>query len=158
VINTPSIILWIDPGLTTGWATWNPYTRCFFSGQVFGMIEAAAHISDLLTPDQNTLPWAVGWEDFVIRPGSSYLDLDTTALQVIGATRWIAANLMITTLYPQQAADRVLGEKHLVTLGWNRPSREDDANSAAAHLLSYLLGNRLLPAELLTKITDKMME
>lgn len=154
---TPAIITWVDPGLTTGIASWYPATSEFYSTQVFGILEAAFQIRDTLTvsSDAGTSP-VVGWEDFVIRPGSSHLDLDTSALELIGAMKVMAADLGATVLCPQQPADRSLGEKHLKTLGWNRPSREDDANSAAAHLLSYLLSHRLLPVSLMKKITSKM--
>jgi hypothetical protein len=152
---TPSFFMWIDPGLTTGWAMWYPATYHFYSGNVTGLIPAAAHVQNALRlPSRRA---AIGWEPFAIRPGSSRLALDTTALEVIGAVKWIAYALNATVLPPSQPSDRKLGELHLRTLGWHRPG-PDHADSAASHLLSYLLRERLLPADLLAKITRKQEE
>jgi|SRR5277367_1885475 len=155
-MSKPPVITWLDPGLTTGIASWYPATGELVSEQIFGMLEASYQIRDILNipSDEATRP-AIGWEAFTIRPGSSHLDLDTTALEVIGTTKMTAADLNVTVFWPQQPADRSLGEKHLVTVGWHRPGREH-ANVAAAHLLSYLLEARLLPADMLVKITEKM--
>jgi hypothetical protein len=148
--------MWLDPGLTTGIARWYPVTDEFYSEQVFGMLEASFHVRDILTvsSDEITRP-VIGWEAFVIRPGSSHLDLDTTALEVIGTTKMTAADLNATVPWPQQPADRSLGEKHLMTVGWYKPGCEH-ANAAAAHLLSYLIESRLISTEMLAKIAEKM--
>lgn len=148
----PSLVLWLDPGLVTGWATWRPAAALFTAGHVTGVIAAGELIDEMLSlADGNG---AVGYENFTIRPGSSRLRLNTTALEVIGVTKW-AAHLAGCRVLPQLQPDaRKLGEKHLKTVGWNRPG-PDDVTSASSHLLSYLLQERQLPASLLKKITRK---
>jgi hypothetical protein len=143
--------VWLDPGLVTGWATWDAVTAQFYSGQQAGMIEAAATVRDLLlaAPRGHS---AIGWEAFTVRPGSSRLSLDLTAIEVIGATRWIAADLSATVLRPSQPADRMLGQKNLRAVGWHQAG-PDHADSAASHLLAYLIRERQLPAGFLSRIT-----
>jgi hypothetical protein len=144
--------MWLDPGLATGWAVWYPLTRKFLSGVANGLVTAVTYVKAVLsTPLSHA---AVGWEAFTIRPGSSRLRLDTTALEVIGAVKWVAHELGVTILPPAQPADRSLGQKHLKALGWHQPG-PDHADSAAAHLAAYLLRDRLMPAELLAKITSE---
>ena len=155
MVHSPSLTVWLDPGKVTGWATWRPADDQFLSGQVTGLLEAANRVRDIIGMVSAGNLVAIGWEAFTIRPGSAHLDLDTTALEVIGAVQWIAAEAKATVLKPQQPSDRTLGQKHLATLGWHRPG-PDHADSAASHLLSYLITTRQLPAELLAKITEKM--
>ena len=155
MINQPSLILWLDPGLDTGWAVWYPVASQFYSGHVKGMLEAAELIHEHLSLTDGFA--VVGWEGFTIRPGSSRLALDTTALEVIGAARWIAKETGTRVLPPPQPDARKLGNKHLKTVGWHRTG-SDDRTSAASHLLSYLLQERQLPANLLAKITRKQEE
>lgn len=142
--------------MVTGWATWYPDASLFYSGQQLGLLEAVSMVRDVILSENCHSSVSIGWEAFTIRPGSSHLDLDTTAIEVIGAVRWLAADFNTVVLQPQQPSDRSLGSKHLKTLGWNRSEKEDDANSAASHLLSYLLSSRLLPTELMVKITGKV--
>jgi hypothetical protein len=97
---------------------------------------------------------SVGWEAFTIRPGSSRLALDTTALEVIGAVKWIAHTLGVKVLKPAQPGERKLGQRHLMAVGWHRTG-PDHADAAASHLLAYLIRERQLPAGMLAKITDK---
>ena len=153
--DTSSLIMWLDPGLDTGWATWQPAARLFFSGHVRGVITAGQLVDEALSlADGNG---AVGWESFIIRPGSSRLRLDTTALEVIGTAKWLA-HVTGSRVLPQLQPDaRKLGEKHLRTVGWHRPG-PDHVTSAASHLLSYLLQERQLPTRLLEKITRKQEE
>jgi hypothetical protein len=129
-----------------------PSAGLFTSGYVRGVIEAGELADEMLSlADENG---AVGWEAFTIRPGSSRLALDTTALEVIGVVKWVVhvtGSLVLPQLQPDS---RKLGEKHLRTVGWHRPG-PDHVTSAASHLLSYLLQERQLPAYLLGKITRK---
>jgi hypothetical protein len=149
----PYLIMWLDPGLSTGWAVWYPITMKFLSGVADGLISAITYVTTVLSRPLASHA-AIGWEAFTIRPGSSRLRLDTTALEVIGAVKWVAHELGATVLAPAQPADRSLGQKHLKALGWHRPG-PDHADSAASHLASYLLRERLMPAGLLAKITSE---
>lgn len=150
----PQLLMWIDPGLDTGWAVWRPDTSYFSSGNVHGVIDAGRCIRSQLSSSHDA---AIGCEGFTIRPGSSKLKLDTTALEVIGVARWLACQTGARLLPLTQPDSRKLGQLHLKTVGWHRPG-PDHADSAASHLLSYLLQERQLPADLLAKITRKQEE
>jgi hypothetical protein len=155
MISSPSLILWLDPGLATGWAAWRPAARLFTSGHITGVLAAGELIDELLSLADGGA--AIGCEGFTIRPGSSRLRLDTTALEVIGVAKWVAHQTGSRVLPQLQPDARKLGEKHLRTVGWHRPG-PDHMKSASSHLLSYLLQERQLPADLLAKITRKQEE
>jgi hypothetical protein len=148
----PELIMWVDPGLVTGWATWQPAARQFHSGVSGGLLDTGEFTSQTLSPICGNA--TIGWEAFTIRPGSSRLALDTTALEVIGAVKWIAHTLGVKVLKPAQPGERKLGQKHLAAVGWHRTG-PDHADAAAAHLLSFLIRERQLPAGMLAKIMNR---
>jgi hypothetical protein len=144
--------MWVDPGLMSGWAIWYPATRQFSSGVSGGLLDTAVFVNE--TASVFNVDAAVGWEAFTIRPGSSRVALDTTALEVIGAVKWIAHTLGCKVLKPAQPGDRKLGQKHLAAVGWHRTG-PDHADAAASHLLAHLIRERQLPDGMLAKITSR---
>jgi hypothetical protein len=166
----PDLTLWVDPGESTGWAAW---------------VTPPATVEPLLVPRfySGQAPWravcedlysviwqfrgfvSVGWEDYLLLPGSRHHDL--SALKVIGFLEWLtgrqdrisdAADRVGAhwshrphVLAPQPSSNRLLGANKLQQLGWFRPG-ERDSNSAAAHLLSHLLVEGLLPGDLLALV------
>jgi hypothetical protein len=166
----PDVTLWVDPGESTGWAAWlDPPTLAdegamlrYF--QVLGFTEPPRFFG-------GQAPWRVvcedlyaltcqfgsflslGWEDYLLLPGSRHHD--PSALKVIGFLEWLTSrggeSSRPHTLVPQPSSNRLLGASKLTMLGWFRPG-ERDSNSAAAHLLSHLLSQNRLPAELLARV------
>jgi hypothetical protein len=145
------LLIWLDPGAPSGWASFSQKTGFFESGELHLLA-----LGELLSRRLETAA-GIGWEKFTIRPGSGRYASDTTALEVTGMARWLAYKHNVLVLNEVQPDARSLGERHLKTLGWRKPGLED-ANVAAAHLLSHCLLNRLLPAPLLAQITGGLGE
>jgi hypothetical protein len=90
---------------------------------------------------------AVGWERFTILPGTHKLSAQPEALEVIGVARYFAAAYGCMVLQPaQQHTPTKQDQRELKALGWWAPG-EDDSQSAACHLLSWMKRENCLPPE-----------
>lgn len=153
-LQIPDLILWVDPGESTGWAAWLTYPIAvqpqlpepprFLSGQA-PRFDACDQVRRLLLHFGPNA--AVGWEDFLVAGGHPH---DQSALKVIGTLEWLCHHQDARVLSPQPSSARNLALRgdHLRRLGWHRPG-ERDANAAAAHLLAYLLRTNQLPTGLI---------
>lgn len=142
-------LIWVDPGAPSGWACLSPLACHFESGELHLLA-----LGELLSRRLEAAA-GIGWEQFTIRPGSGRYTGDTSAPETIGMLRWLAYKHSVPVIGEVQPGDRSLGEKHLAAVGWRKPGLED-ANVAAAHLLSYCIGSRQLPAVLMSKILGKL--
>lgn len=138
----PPAVLWIDPGKVTGLAV---YTRHPAQAAVdeAAFIPAGDRI-ELLCSAWGSNLW-IGWEKFTITPTTPAADAHH-AIEMIGVARRAALRgqcHILTAADPNQR--KVATQEMLKALGWWRPG-EKDAQSAAAHLLAWMLRSNCLPA------------
>ncbi len=141
----PPLIVWADPGLTTGLASYDMGPMLFSSGQYAkeALLKRLGEL-DLQAGDRMMM---LGWEDYISAGGpqhgtSEYSD------EVIGALKDFARDKFVRTLKPQPSSARKLGSKvFLRRLGWYKPGRVH-ANDAAMHLLAHLLRIHPIPQEI----------
>jgi len=159
------IYLAIDPGLTTGWATYRTWTdefnvrhREFLSGEVRGRQEfydwmevwgmemhpAAAYTA---SPDHIII------ERWDVRKDTFGKSAQEDARYIIGAVEWWATRLSPRVTYHEQRpgeAKSFSTNDKLRKLGWYKGG-EGHGDDAARHLLVYLAKQRL--GEILEKLT-----
>jgi hypothetical protein len=143
----PGTVAWLDPGKTTGWASWSPTAGEFESGELLFL-----PLGEWLRQRLSVTVW-LGWEAYTVRPGGARIKFQPDSLEVIGMTRWLAYSQYARVLPPQQPSARQTGLLHLKSAGWHRPGL-GHANDAAGHLLAFLLAYRLAPPELMGKIRE----
>jgi hypothetical protein len=124
------VVIWVDPGQTTGWASYDRGRDVFLSGQ-----ELFVPFGELLTATVRFLNHDVmiGWERFLVagrRAGEPKY-----SMEVIGMIKWIARDC--TLLTPTASASRSMASPAILKrLGWwNRG--HGHANDAAQHLLTW---------------------
>lgn len=128
-------VLWIDPGDMTGLAYYHPSTPAAMIDE-FPFQVACAHIETICKIDRDRL--LIGWERYDIDPSRPQTHAHD-AIGVIGVARYFASFYGCHILPPAAPDDRkVATPKMLKHLGWWRPGK-DDAQSAAQHLLAWLL-------------------
>lgn len=145
----PSLVMWLDPGLTTGWASLE-------LGRVFDSNQAPFEdIGAMVTGWAESLGpslW-LGWELYNVTQGGGKVGTPKYSLETIGMLRWICHAHDVTVLKAMPSASRKLGDEvKLKKLGWRRPGMVH-ANDAAMHLLAWHLREKWLPPHLLQKIT-----
>lgn len=88
---------------------------------------------------------AIGWERFTILPDTHKLTPQPEAIEVIGVARFLAGVFGCRLLTPanQHSPDKT-DQARLKALGWWTPGK-DDAQSAAAHMLNWMLRAGELP-------------
>lgn len=93
---------------------------------------------------------AIGWERFIIDAGTHKKTRQPEAMEIIGVARYFAARYGCQILTPADphTPDKA-DQAALKALGWWVPGK-NDAQSAAAHLLNWLIRANCLPAEYAT--------
>jgi hypothetical protein len=140
-------VCWLDPGATTGIATWNSQLRRVttwqdtFTGTGLALERMARQYGHDLE---------LGYESYVITPGS-HVRHDGSALHMIGVITWLAFRHGACMLPSQSPSARRVGLKHLRPAGWYRPGVPHGMD-AAAHLLTDGLRRGWLPEELTARI------
>lgn len=147
----PAVVMWYDPGLTTGWA----YLE---NGQEFNSGQAPFEdIGAVLTTWAESLGrhlW-VGWEMYVVTQGGGKVGTPKYSLETIGMLKWICHANDVTVLKPMPSASRKLGDElKLKKLGWRKPGMVH-ANDAAMHLLAWHLREKKLPQHLLDLVLPR---
>jgi len=144
------VIVWVDPGESTGWAVWTG-DGTFVSGQ-----DDAYHVESQIYRSlmAHAPRLEIGWEQYLIT--GSRVKHDGSALRVIGFLEWVTRYAGCRTLKPMPSSARNLGQDgdKLRKLGWHAPGRRD-ANAAAAHLLAHLLRDGLLPQAMLRQLVSE---
>jgi hypothetical protein len=87
----------------------------------------------------------VGWERFTIMPGTHKLTRQPEAMEMIGVIRYLALTWGCRILEPaQQHTPDATDQERLKAIGYWVPGK-NDAQSAAAHMLNWLLASQSLP-------------
>jgi hypothetical protein len=145
----PDVVLWFDPGLTTGCATYRYDLDVFYSWQ--DRFEDVGTTLSTLACDLGPRLW-VGWELYNVTQGGGKTGTPKYSLETIGMLKWICHANDVTTLKPVPSASRKLGDElKLKRLGWRKPGMQH-ANDAASHLLAWSLREKRLPAHLLARV------
>ncbi|MGH3300395.1 MAG: hypothetical protein ACRDOK_01730 [Streptosporangiaceae bacterium] len=138
---TPAV-LWVDPGEVTGLARLEVH-RGMFKADEFRDAVAWDHIESYCRMQGSAL--SIGWERYTITSATHKLTSQPAALETIGVCRYLARSHHCRILQPaQQHTPNSLDQDRLRKLGWWVPGK-DDAQSAAAHLLNWLLREHELP-------------
>jgi len=140
------VVIWLDPGKTTGIAFYDTVDGYFTSSQ-YDFAATGEYLDGMMTT-WNDL--AIGWEQYIIAPGHS--GTAAFSLEVIGMTRWLAHHHDVLVLPAVPSAARKLGsDDKLKKLGWYTPGTRH-ANDAAAHMLAWLLRTKKLLPELQNRL------
>jgi hypothetical protein len=143
------MICYLDPGETTGWATW--VDDNFDSGQL-GFLEMGEFLDTISFKYGSLLK--IGWEAFLIgahtarKPGSHW------AIEVIGLARWNAMRRGAHVLpsYPSSSLPPdTIRDWQLKRIAWHKPGKTH-SNDASHHLMRYLLSARIMPDEMVKAV------
>jgi hypothetical protein len=136
----PPVVLWVDPGDDTGLAWLIGGTE--FRWAELGFMEAARAIEQTCQ-QYGPMAW-VGCESYVIdakRPQTdAHNAIGLIKITELYATRWLCRQLPAAA--PNQR--KVATYRMLRAIGW-WPVAKDDAQSAAQHLLAWLLREHEVP-------------
>lgn len=132
--------MWVDPGKDTGIAAWHPrWDRAFVWEYEF---ERAGDMIEYICRAYGQP--LVGWEAFHINPKTPPADAHH-AIEMIGVTRRAAIKNKCVILTPADPNQRKKATPAMLkALDWWLPGK-DDAQSAAQHLLAWLLREGNLP-------------
>ena len=145
------ITAYLDPGETTGYATWN---GSFQSGQL-SFQETGQWLDGIARMYGPELQ--LGWEAFMITPRTALMKGSHWAVETIGLARYFALRNGATILpcYPSSSLpEDQIKDRQLKNIGWHTPGRIH-ANDASHHLMKYLLSCKQLPSDLAGKIMQK---
>ena len=160
----PAVTVWLDPGKTTGLASWDSRNDSFTSIQASDLVtvgnwiemlilvndsEMAEDSDDNDDDDGTGLRIEIGWEKFVTTPGTvRHGGKPDWSLEVIGVARYLAVKHGLSILPPQMSSMMAIAtDERLRLVGWYRPGKQH-ANDAARHLFRYLVVTGRLPADL----------
>lgn len=131
----PDVVMWLDPGLTTGWAMLANGVE--FSSDQCGFYPLGELVESYGRVYRRRM--AISWERYIVTSGGSRTGTAAPSLETIGMVRWLCLSHDIMLLRPMPSSTRKLGsEEKLKQLGWYVPGKRH-ANDAAMHMLSWLL-------------------
>lgn len=141
-VTTPAFpVLWVDPGKMTGLAIWLPDGR-FWAGEF--LFQSAADIIEGACREYRS-ELRAGWEHFRVHPRTPPDDAHH-AIEMIGVARRAIYVNRCVQLGPAMPDQRLIAKPALLeAIGWWLPG-QDDAQSAAQHLLAYMLRTGMVPA------------
>lgn len=150
-----TIVVAIDPGKTTGWATYDTEDGTFASGQVEGRFDFYAWLRLGMSFGR---PIEVVAESFTITARTVATDRDMNALYIIGYVEGLAEQVgWPFALQQPGAAKGFASNEKLAILGWRNPQPGGHADDAARHLLTYLAqAHRDLVLPLLVLISKEL--
>jgi hypothetical protein len=141
----PRVVIWYDPGKTTGYALYNLDTDSFASGQ-YGendemMIPRLRDLASLVYSPEEV---AVGYEKY-LTVGGPRGGSPKHSLPVIGRIEEAVRECGYTMLPSQPSSARMLGGPVMLRrMGWYKPG-QPHANDAAMHTLAMLMKIKPMP-------------
>lgn len=146
-VTLPAAVLWEDPGKMTGLALLFPHQVIPEPSVNWwcdeGDFMAAGDWVTGLSSSWRERLW-IGWERYDINVRMPQKDAHH-AIEMIGVTRRAAMRNGCRILTPAAPSQRKIAtRKMLASIGWWVPGK-DDAQSAAAHMLAWLLREGELP-------------
>ena len=141
----PLAVLWIDPGLATGFAGLD---HGQFWADEFDWNAACDKITGYANYYRSML--YIGWERFTIRPDTHKMSPQPEAYEFPGVIRYINHVYGCPLLSPAQPSERnVATPAMLKAIGWWTPGK-DDAQSATQHLLACMIRSYCVPPDIQT--------
>ncbi len=138
-----SLIVWLDPGQTTGLAYYDLENDTFFSWQ-YDLDDLQKRFTETLVPMAGSR-MAVGYERFIVTSGGTRFSTPEHALKTISVIKHLAEHADVPLLKAQPSSGRKLASPVLLRrLGWYKPGRPH-ANDAAQHLLVHMIRMRPMP-------------
>lgn len=149
----PPCVLAIDPGMMTGLA-WLAGGRDFHAGE-YGFMEAGTLIERTCQAYGQNL-WIL-WERYDIDTRRPQQDAHH-ALEMIGVARRYSTLHLCRQLPPAAPGQRKVATRQMLqAIGW-WPAGKDDAQSAAQHMLAWLLREHEVPPQqraVLDRLTER---
>lgn len=133
----PQYVMWIDPGLVSGWAAYDWIAKAFVCGEedLTGMGERIRAVATAIPVEQ----FAIGCEDYL---AVGKTGTPRYSFKVIGMVEWLCHDFDIRMLPLVPSGMRKLGSVNkLKTLGWHKPTPGGHAVDASRHLLADMLRN-----------------
>lgn len=133
----PRYVMWVDPGLVSGWASYDWVADSFICGEenLTGIGERIRAVATGIPVEQ----FAVGCEDYLAVGNSG---TPRYSFEVIGMVKWLAYEYGFTMLPLVPSGMRKLGSVNkLKALGWYKPTPGGHAIDASRHLLADMLRN-----------------
>lgn len=135
-------VVWLDPGLTTGGASYDLQDSTFTSWQS-GPDDLVQHLQELEKTCAGRMQ--IGWEMYLAAGGPQH-GTSKHSQEAIGRVRAFALAYGVEVLKPHTSSARKLGSTvFLRRLGWYKPG-SPHANDAAMHTLSHLMMMRPMPS------------
>jgi hypothetical protein len=161
-------ILWIDPGGTTGWASYRCeeittsfgteyFEEQWLTGEIKGddLHEKVKHLIELHHDEMN---YTLGYESWQLRKknGETLDNMDFRALEYIGVIKltWMEDSKVESwdgrfpyPIVSQTPSERKFADKRKLDVFdlWSLTSGQKDARAAAQHLLTYLIKAKQYP-------------
>lgn len=132
--------MWLDPGLTTGVASWHETTATFWAGQLDEehLVEG---LERLCEKNAGRTIW-LGYEKYIVTSGGPRTGTPRHSLGAIGKVEAMAMGGAFNLLKSQPSASRLLANAvQLRRIGWYRTGQRH-ANDASQHLLAHLIRQR----------------
>lgn len=140
-------VLWVDPGGMTGLAR---IERGRFHADEFPFGEACDRINAMCAYWRHSM--AIGWERFTITTETHKKTRQPEAMEIIGVCKYLAASYRCQVLRPAQQHTPDRRDRELLqALGWWVPGK-DDAQSAAAHMLHWMMRAGTVPSAAAAKL------
>lgn len=142
-MSLPPCVLWIDPGGMTGLASYaHTGTVSSFECDEYEFLDACNRVAEFCRYYGRHL-W-IGWERFKIGPKTPPADA-ASAIEVIGVARFWGLSYGCRILTGANSEQRKAATRPMLQLlDWWVPGK-DDAQSAAAHLLAWMMREKELP-------------
>jgi hypothetical protein len=142
MMSLPPAVMWIDPGKITGIAVYERNQPQQFRVTELDFL-AAGILIESWTARYVSMAW-VGWERYGIGRRTPQDDAHY-AIKMIGVAEHWALRHQCRILTPaQQHTPTPLDQQRLKAIGW-WPSGQKDAQSAAAHMLAWLMKENEVP-------------
>jgi len=134
-----SIVLSVDPGVMTGWATWSDRLL------VVGQAEFDPFVRYVVTLAEEDQLHVIVCERYTITGETLKKSRQSASLEVIGFLKSVGVVYDIPVILQTPAdAKRFATDAKLTAAGWKLPSTQDHANDALRHLMLYLVKERMM--------------
>lgn len=146
----PPFVMWCDPGLMTGLSWLWAGGICHYAAEwdFDGAADQIERSCEQLGPQLS-----VGWEAYHIRVNLPQTHAHT-AIEMTGVIKRYARKHGCVLLEPADPAERKKATRAmLVQLGWWVPGK-DDAQSAAQHMLAWLMRTGNLPPHVSAVVSE----
>lgn len=141
---TPAALYVCDPGLRSGWATWEDGR---IESGILDPTEQCEHLSHWAGAHYQREDALIAFERYTITESTAKKSQQTWSLELIGAGKWIAHTHGIRFLEPLPKPAEAMGfcpDARLRAMGLWTPGKEDHERVARKHLVLQLAKHGLI--------------